>query len=88
MFFFAYFPWWSNGPYSPGLGSCAGVILIDVKVRWDSGLYAAACGLRLGCTEDAFLPVHFWPLGGPLGIFKISLMTVLGLPAIWGSDGV
>ena len=24
---FAYFPWWANGPYSPGLGSCAGVIL-------------------------------------------------------------
>ena len=22
----AYFPWWANGPYSPGLGSCAGVI--------------------------------------------------------------
>ena len=22
-----YFPWWANGPYSPGLGSCAGVIL-------------------------------------------------------------
>ena len=20
------FPWWANGPYSPGLGSCAGVI--------------------------------------------------------------
>ena len=25
---FAYFPWWANGPYSPGLGSCAGVIWI------------------------------------------------------------
>ena len=23
---FAYFPWWANGPYSSGLGSCAGVI--------------------------------------------------------------
>ena len=22
----SYFPWWANGPYSPGLGSCAGVI--------------------------------------------------------------
>ena len=22
----AYFPWCANGPYSPGLGSCAGVI--------------------------------------------------------------
>ena len=22
----AYFPWWANGPYSSGLGSCAGVI--------------------------------------------------------------
>ena len=21
-----YFSWWANGPYSPGLGSCAGVI--------------------------------------------------------------
>ena len=21
-----YFPWWANGPYSPGLGSCAGGI--------------------------------------------------------------
>ena len=26
-FYFCYFPWWANGPYSPGLGSCAGVIL-------------------------------------------------------------
>ena len=24
---FADFPWWANGPYSPSLGSCAGVIL-------------------------------------------------------------
>ena len=23
---FAYFPWWANGPYSFGLGSCAGVM--------------------------------------------------------------
>ena len=23
---FAYFPWWASGPYSPGVGSCAGVI--------------------------------------------------------------
>ena len=22
------FPWWANGPYSSGLGSCAGVILL------------------------------------------------------------
>ena len=22
----AYLPWWANEPYSPGLGSCAGVI--------------------------------------------------------------
>ena len=24
---FAYFPWWDNGHYLPGLGACAGVIL-------------------------------------------------------------
>ena len=24
--FFIYFSWWANGPFSPGLGSCAGVI--------------------------------------------------------------
>ena len=25
---FSSFPWWANGPYSPGLGSCAGVIAL------------------------------------------------------------
>ena len=24
---FGYFPWWANGPYSPCVGSCAGVII-------------------------------------------------------------
>ena len=43
---FAYFPWWANGPYSAGLGRCAGVIafwlqLLDsnrVRVREVAGL--------------------------------------------------
>ena len=30
MFLFAYFPWWANWPYSPGWGSCAGVICKSV----------------------------------------------------------
>ena len=30
----AYFPWWANGPCSPGLGSCAGVILRIVILPW------------------------------------------------------
>ena len=28
----AYFPWWHNGPYSPVLGSCAGVLLLETVV--------------------------------------------------------
>ena len=27
-------PWWANGPYSPGLGSCAGVIIHATLWQW------------------------------------------------------
>ena len=29
---FAYFPWWTNGTDSPGLGSCAGVMLECIQM--------------------------------------------------------
>ena len=39
---FAYFPWWANGPYSPGLGSCAGVILAKCQLLCERGLNTSA----------------------------------------------
>ena len=33
---FVYFPWWANGPYSPGLGSCAGVMFSNWSISDDA----------------------------------------------------
>ena len=29
----AYFPWWANRPYSPGVGSCAGVVKSSCEAK-------------------------------------------------------
>ena len=45
---FAYFPWWANGRYSPGLGSCAGVIGPNPRIPQSCKLMAV--GVDSGLT--------------------------------------
>ena len=44
MFFFANFPWWANWLYSPGSGSCAGVICKLPKLQHNRQVVVRAAG--------------------------------------------
>ena len=44
------FPWWANGPYSPGLGSCAGVISSVHPIN-----SFALCGQVQGMEIESYL---------------------------------
>ena len=57
---FDYFPWWANGPYSPGLGSCAGVTVVPGKLErtWlklDILLFQEHCKLPCVHVNSLFL---------------------------------
>ena len=45
--FFAYFPWWANGPYSPGVGPCC----YPPEVGWSC--LAALSGIRSDLYSNA-----------------------------------
>ena len=32
-----YFPWWANGPYSPGLGGGSEMLASDLSRAWENG---------------------------------------------------
>ena len=66
---FVYFPWWANGPYSPGLGSCADVwtcthfhwqqmLIIDLLKKSSSTLEHSYSWHTLWGRDIHFLKLH------------------------------